>query len=169
MGRELTQKRSDQPKKKKKPNFFPVNHSSFTITMVTDLAVAAAYLTIVPIGGRKQQLMQCKYGYCIKAPFSKHTSRQRQHLQVCHGYLQHQKDIQEENAIPQHAESKKIQQPLFGIVSPPKRKQLDRLAALATFCGGCPLSMWEDTWMQEFFAQEIGYNHIAETASQPRC
>lgn len=113
--------------------------------MLTDLAFAAAYLTILPTGGRKKQLMQCKY--CIKAPFSKHTSRQRQHLQVCHGYLQHQKDIQDENAITQHAETKKIQQPLFGIVSPPKRKQLDRLAALATICGGCPLSMWEDTWI----------------------
>lgn len=42
-------------------------------------------------------------------------------------------------------------------MSPPKRKQLDKLAALATFCGGRPLSMWEDTWMQEFFAQGIGY------------
>ena len=60
--------------------------------MLTDLAVAAAYLTILPTGGRKQQLVQCNY--CIKAPFSKLTSRQRQHLQVCHGYLQQQRDIE---------------------------------------------------------------------------
>ena len=86
--------------------------------MLIDLAIAAAYLIILPIKGQKQQLVQCKY--CIKAPFSKHTSRQRQHLQVCHDYLQHQKDIQEENAITQHAKTEKIQQPLFGIVSLPK-------------------------------------------------
>ena len=71
MGKALTQKGSDQPALEKKISyavfFFPVNYSSFTITMLTDLAVAAAYLTILPTGGRKQQLVQCKY--CIKAPF----------------------------------------------------------------------------------------------------
>ena len=41
MGKEVTQKGSDQ---KKFELLFPVNHSSFTLTMLTDLAVAAAYL-----------------------------------------------------------------------------------------------------------------------------
>ncbi len=55
--------------------------------MLTDLTVAAVFLTIVVFFGRKQQMIQCKY--YTKASLAKLMFRQQHHLEECYGYLQH--------------------------------------------------------------------------------
>ena len=57
--------------------------------MLTDLTVAAAFCCYT-VEGKKEPMVQCKY--CTTTPFAKHTSRQRNHLIACAGYLAYQRE-----------------------------------------------------------------------------
>ena len=91
--------------------------------MLIDLGVAKLFLTIVVSVGKKQQMLQ--YKDCTNVLFAKHTSRHRHHLEGCYNFLQHQKNIQEENVITRQVEQDKIHQLFLCIVTFLKRRQLD--------------------------------------------
>lgn len=122
--------------------------------MLTNLAVAAAFRRYT-VEGKKEPMVQ--YKYCYKAPFAKHTSRQRTHLTVCAGYLAYQREQNRQNEITRRAAQQQLQQPLFQIISPDKRKQLDKLFSLAAYCEGLPLGFFEGRWMHNAFVQGFGY------------
>lgn len=123
--------------------------------MLTDLIVAAAFSTIIASVERKQQMVQ--YKYFTKTSFAKHKSKQQHHLKWYYGYLQNPKDIQDENAITRQVKRDKILQRFLCIINLLKRRKLDWQGVLAVYCDSQVLSIWKDTWIQEFFTQGIEY------------
>lgn len=69
------------------------------------------------------------------------------------------KDQEQTNSITRKVAGleDQIQKPLFlGGPSPHKSKQLDKLAAMAIYYGGRPLSLYKDNTMKELFIDGIG-------------
>ncbi len=123
--------------------------------MLTDLIVAAAFSTIIASVERQQQMVQ--YKYCTKTLFAKHKSKQQHHLKWYYGYLQNEKDIQDENSITCQAKRDKILQLFLCIINLLKRRKLDWPGVLAVYCDSQVLSIWKNTWIQKFFTQGIEY------------
>ena len=122
--------------------------------MLTDLTVAAAFCHNT-VEGKKEPMVQCKY--CTKAPFAKHTLRQRNYLTACAGYLAYQREKNRQNEITRRVAQQQLQQPLFQIISPDKHKQLDKFFSMAAYCEGLPLGFYEGRWMNNVFVQGFGY------------
>ena len=108
--------------------------------MLTDLTVAAAFRRYT-VEGKKEPMVQCKY--CTKAPFAKYTSRQQNYLTASAGYLAYQREQNRQNKINRREAQQQLQQPLFQIILPHKRKQLDKLFSMAAYCEGLPLGFFE--------------------------
>ena len=94
-------------------------------------------------------------------PKTKHTSCQRKHLTTCAAYLTYMKNNSDTNSITLSAgfiaASSTVQTPLFPIINKIKRDKLDKIAAIAVYCGGKPLFLYEDPWMNILFTKSIRY------------
>lgn len=94
-------------------------------------------------------------------PKTKHTSNQRKHLTTCAAYLTYMKNNSATNSITLSAgsiaASSTVQTPFFPIINKIKRDKLDKMAAMAVYCRGRPLSLYEDPWMNTLFTKGIGY------------
>ena len=124
--------------------------------MIFDAAVHAAYVEkINPIHRKKK--IQCRY--CLEFFRVKHTNRQRQHLIKCAKYHAHLKQIASKNfsTLAFSNTTFTMQISLFPIISKSKRKKLNKLTTMTIYCDNRFLSMFENSWMKNFFLKNIDY------------
>lgn len=145
--------------------FFASSKTSahFVFKMIFDAAVHAAFIEKID-AFHKEKRVQCRY--CMNELRAKHTSRQRKHLFGCTAYFNHMRRNFLSNSIVRFAASSImfiVQTFLFSIISRVKREELNKMTAMAIYCEGRSLSMFEDLWMEEFFSKSIDYRSSRKT------
>ena len=123
---------------------------------LSDIIVYSAFTEFLD-QNKKEKQVRCRY---CQRDSAKHTSCQQDHLIKCKAYLKTiDKQKQNKNITRKEAGVvDKSQQPLFANKIPPhKRKQLNKLAAMAIYYGGRQLGLYEDLAMKELFADGIGW------------
>lgn len=123
---------------------------------LSDAVVHTAFHEYIQ-ANKKEKRARCRY---CNYELAKYTSRQRTHLIKCRAYLTAMKDGHQKNSITQRAAGveDKSQSPLFQTeISPEKRQKLEKLAAMAVYYGGKPLSYYEDDGSQDLWIQGIGW------------
>lgn len=130
--------------------------ASTHVKMLPDAAVHTAFIEKID-SNHKEKRVQCQY--CLDESKAKHTSRQRKHLLSCTAYLFHMQKNFLSNFITRSAAAIKsvAQTLLFPIISKAKREKLNRMTAMAVYCEGRPLSIFENAWMGDFFLKSVSY------------
>ncbi len=133
--------------------------------MLSDSAVHVAFIESI-VSERIERVVQCRH--CSDF-FAKHTSRQRAHLVKCFAYLRFQRTLNHVNSITRKVENKlEDTKSIFNSFASEKQKQLDQMTTQIIYCDEWSLSLFQNSWMHEFFIKSIEYtsslyNRIAET------